>query len=377
MYRTRLAVAVAVIALGVGRTAAQNPNVVPSVLPASAEIPVEPITPAFPPPLIVNDSSSMRDLTPAGLFAEAPVTQVSHDHEARLPHDTPHGWFATGEYLLWRPRMTGLDYGIADPSYDLTPQGQVRNLSYQLSSGLRVGLGYRLPREGWEVGFTYTYLHSTANASLVAAPGGVLYPTQTKPGFIDVANRADASSSLDYNVFDVEFGRTWEVDPYLSLRAIGGVRFASIDANSSFRYDGLQAKLAEVRGQSGFDGVGPMAGLEARWAVVNGLSLFGNARGGLLYGDFIGSTLETNANGLSVNGDISDTSAGVAPFVSVALGGSWRWKNVSLAAGYEVTQWFNVMNRPQFTDDFSEGKVARRRSDLSFDGVFFRLGIGF
>jgi hypothetical protein len=50
---------------------------------------------------------------------------------------------------------------------------------------------------------------------------------------------------------------------------------------------------------------------------------------------------------------------------------------VSLAAGYEITHWFNVTSRPAFGDDFSEGKVARRRGDLSLDGVFFRVGVGF
>jgi hypothetical protein len=61
----------------------------------------------------------------------------------------------------------------------------------------------------------------------------------------------------------------------------------------------------------------------------------------------------------------------------VQLGGSWQWRALSFAAGYEVTHWFNLISRPTATDDFAEGKVLRRSSDLSLDGVFFRVAVGY
>ena len=126
---------------------------------------------------------------------------------------------------------------------------------------------------------------------------------------------------------------------------------------------------------SRFTGAGPTAGAEVRWALGKHLALFGGGRGGLVYGTFRGQTFETNAGGTVLVTDVRDQYTGLAPVLSAQLGGSWQWEWLSLAVGYEVTHWFDVVTRPAPIDDFAEGKLLRRRSDLSFDGVFFRIGL--
>ncbi|HET6574315.1 MAG TPA: Lpg1974 family pore-forming outer membrane protein [Fimbriiglobus sp.] len=314
----------------------------------------------------------VRDLTPA----ELPGGSNSAYNVLTTP-ESPGAWLVTADYLLWRPRLDSTDYALLDPRNDLAPQGRVRNLTYDTRSGLRVGLGYRLPGHGWDVGVTYTDLHTSGHDALAAPPGGVLYPTLTRPGLIDTASRAAATAGLDYQVFDIDFGKRFAVDPYLSLRVFGGVRLASIDVDQSVLYDGCQARLAEVRTCAGLEGAGPTAGAEARWAVSDRLGLFGTARGGMLFADFDGRVRETNAGGAVLNADVSDRFAGLAPFVSVGLGGSWRWRTLTLVAGYEVTHWFKATTRPVLVDDFAAGKVVRRRGDLSLDGIFLRLGAAY
>lgn len=350
--------------------AAEPPPAPPSVLPASVPAVVEP--------------TGMVDLTPPELAH--PPAATAHATDALCgcaPGERSHGghahsgWFAAGDFLLWRPRMDSLNYAVADATDDLVPRGRVQNLRFAADGGFRVNLGYRLPKQGWDVGVTYTYYRSDANESTAAPPGGLLYPTLTRPGVIDSVSTASATAGLTYNVFDADIGRTWNVDEHLALRTFGGIRFASIDTEMQANYDGRLATFAQVRNDASFSGTGPTLGAEARWNVCKCVSLFGNARGGLIYGDFAASALETNGAGAVVNADLSDNFTGVAPFGSIALGGTWTWRNISLTAGYEVTHWSNVVARPTLVDDFAEGKTLVRRSDLSFDGVFFRVAFGY
>ena len=336
--------------------AAAYPVTPPSVLPEGA---VEPA------------AGEVLDLTPAELPGRAePWCEPEHGHA----HE-PGGWFASGEYLIWRPRLSDAAYALIDPRRDLVPTGRVLNVPYDARGGLRVTTGYRLPGSGWDVGVTYTYFDSAGGAGAAAPPGGVLYPLLTRPGLVDQALRGAAVAHADYHAFDIDFGKTVDLDPHLSLRTFGGVRFASLDSCIHARYDGLQARLADTSVHSRFDGVGPTAGAEARLRAWRNLSLFGNVRGGLLFGDFTGERFETN-NGV-VTLDVFDRYSGIAPMAAIQLGGSWQWRALTLAAGYEVTHWFNAVTRPTVTDDFAEGKLVRRSSDLSFDGVFFRLAVGY
>ena len=42
-----------------------------------------------------------------------------------------------------------------------------------------------------------------------------------------------------------------------------------------------------------------------------------------------------------------------------------------------MTTWGNLVDRPDSVDDVHRGKMVRRLSDLSLDGLSVQLGIGF
>ena len=347
------------------------PAVMPEHQPDHAAGGIVDMTPASLPGAYHGDLHGMPEHAHPAAHCEA-CEHLHHHLE-----DTHGQWFATGEYLLWRPRMDGLGYAIVDPVNDYTPTGRVRNLNHDVASGLRVGLGYRLPGHGWDVGVLYTYLSSSNDEAAVAPPGGVIYPTYTRPGVVDTVGRAVGFASFDYNVFDVDIGRTWAVDDHLTVRTFGGVRIAAIDMDYGANYDGIQALSSKVTNRLAFDGAGPTAGVSGQWNIARGFGLIGSTRAGLLYGDSTSRVVETNgpAPTQGVLTDVSDEFSGVAPFMSIALGGKYQWKNISFAAGYEVTHYFNLASQPVLVDDFAEGKYLRKRNDLSFDGVFFRLGV--
>jgi hypothetical protein len=323
----------------------------------------------LPPP---GDTLPIADLTPPE-FAK-PVTTVC---DGCRKCDNPAEWLFSAEYLLVRPRRRADDFAIVDPSDNLTPEGSVRSVGFDLASGLRAGIGYRAAGSAWESWFTYTYVYATGSASAVAPTGGLIYPTLTRPGLVDTALFATASDSLTYNVYDLETVRRVAGDDTFSLRLGFGARYTDIEQNQRAFYSGRDANATTVQSRVSFNGGGLTAGGEARWAMPWGLSVFGRAKGGLVVGDVSNTLREFDNGGLTTNANLQEHYYATIPVLEMGTGLVWEYHNFRLAAGYEITNWFNLIDSPTFTNDFAEGKIGRRHGDLSLEGLFVQMGLAY
>jgi hypothetical protein len=263
-----------------------------------------------------------------------------------------------------------------DSSDNLVPAGYVQALNYQPHPGLRAGFLYQPFGHCWDVGFTYTYFHSSDSFVIAAPAGGLLYPTLTRAGLTNEATTAGASASLAINVFDLEFGRRW-ADEDSQVRVYGGLRGGTVRERLSARYDGRDADGAEVSLRSFFEGVGPLVGAEAVGGLGGGFGVYGRANAALLTGRVRAPFTETNNGGATVYADLRDRFALTVPVVTVGIGVSYQYHGVFLRAGYEVTNWFGLFERPAFVDDFAEGKFLRQSTNLGLDGVFVQAGLSF
>lgn len=312
--------------------------------------------------------AGVRDLTPPEFLR--PVEPVS------LAEPSPGGIYASVEFLLLTPRQRGLDFALVDGQDDVVPVGFLQSLNNKTNPGVRARLGYRVPAVGWDVGFAYTFFQSSDNFTVVAPVTGLLYPTVTKPGLTDEAAIATANSRLRICIYDLEVGRTW-CDESSQLRLFGGLRFASVRQGLSAYYDGLLADAAAVDVSPNFDGAGPLVGVESTWLVGHGFGLFGRGSGALLTGTMRAPFVETNNGGATVYADLRDRFALTVPVVSLGVGISYQYRGLFIRAGYEVTNWFGLFERPVFTDSFSEGKVLRYSTNLALDGLFVQFGLEF
>jgi hypothetical protein len=318
-------------------------------------------------------STPIADLTPPE-FQHKPVTTVC---DGCRPCDSPAAWLFSAEYLLVRPRRRADDFAIVDPLDNLTPEGRVHNVGFDMASGLRAGVGYRAAGSPWETWFTYTYLHAGGEASAVAPPGGLIYPTLTRPGLVDTALSAVAGDNLTYNVYDLDTCRKVAGDESLELRLGFGVRYTTIDQNQTAIYNGRDANFSQVASRISFDGAGLTVGGEGRWLMPWGLSLFGRAKGGLIVGDVRNSLRETDNGGATTNANIQDHYYTTIPVLELGTGVAWEYRNLRISAGYEITNWFNMIDSPTFTNDFAEGKIGRRHGDLSLEGLFLQMGLAY
>jgi hypothetical protein len=315
----------------------------------------------------------IKDVTPSFIPGRAEPVPESREPSWAQRKEAEGGWYAFGEVLLMKPRRAATDYGILDGANDIVPRGKADSVIYDFSPGIRVGVGYGM-EGGWSVGLAYTNLRNSDQRSLVAPATGVIYPTLTRPGLVDNVTSANADVHLEYDVFDLEMRRKVCIDEGFAMKWGGGVKMASIRQELNAFYNGRDANVSRVLNVNDFYGIGPSFGGEAHFLTMGGLSFYSKATGSLLVGDLKTGLTETNNRGTTIQADLQDKVARVIPVVSVGVGLSYSFRSVKASLGYEVTNYFGLIQRPQFVDDFAEGKIATRTGDFSLDGFAFRLG---
>lgn len=333
-----------------GRSA--GPAAAPAASVAAAAMPMDPA----PPPMPAGDGPSYVE-----------------NHCGHCPGEV----FTDVGYLLMQPRRRAFDYAVVDPQSNGVPQGRVADLQWDTDSGVRVGAGYRLPGDGWEVGAWYTYFHAGTQQSADRPDGGTLFATLTHPGNIEQVDTAQADSGLTYQVLDVEIGRPFHVCESCTLRAFGGGRFAWIDQSLNAYYDGGDANHAYVHSPVDFRGAGLRVGGEGTWNMNWGFSLFARASGSLVVGDFKTRLTEANDGGATVNTDVSDDFEKMVPVTEIGIGVGWQYRTLWVRCSFEMSNWFGMVDSPDFADDVHQGKLTHRTSDPNLEGLAVQAGLSF
>lgn len=390
--------------LVIAGSAAAQPAVLPEVGSAAAPLPS---APAAPPPSSFSSGAPTRslaalpeehlpvkDLTPHNGFGDIHPPEAKHGGHGEVPGSltamVPEhgGWYTSAEYLLMRPRNSDFDFVLRNTSGNgLSTTGPIDSLKYQLGSGVRASVGYLFDGGKWEAAFQYTY-HTAGADSTVFAPTittnpaantipnpVVLLPTLTRPGLTDRALTATATADLDYQLFDMIAGRRFVLSDNLAIRALAGFRFSDIRQTFDAFYDGLDARKAAVRTRSRFQGFGPTIGAEGTLAATHGFHLYARGSFGFLSGRATNQVLETNDNGATTYVNTRYDVQKEVPFGTAAIGLGWQYRTIALRAGYEVTHWQGIFERPRFTDDVSQGKFITRSSNLSLEGLFMQVSV--
>jgi hypothetical protein len=326
--------------------------------------------PPNPTPVALGDKTPPNTALPAPAVSDPVPPDPAIIHDTNACSDSFHLFFF-GDYLYMRPRRRAQEYAIIDPNNNGRVEGSIETLDWDWRSGFRAGGGIASPH-GLEVGVFYTYLHSALTGGVLAPSGGVLFATLTHPGTVDEVASAFAATSFNYNVYDLEVGHTFTSGPSFSVRVFAGSRSARIDQNFNALYDGLTANKDFVTSRVQFDGHGARVGAEGFWESHSGLGLYGRASAALVLGDFKSHLAELNNAGTTVLVDVTDRFDKVIPVLELGFGATWRYRGLRISAGYEYTNWFGLSDLPDFVDDFHQGKLVHRISDLSIDGLTVR-----
>jgi hypothetical protein len=295
---------------------------------------------------------------------------ATHDWEPSVCRQG--SFYAQADYLLLRARRPALDIAIVDPVATI-PRGSIESADWGTRSGMRFELGYQTDA-GLCLGASYTYFHTVGNRVLNAPAGGVLLPTLTVPQ-IDQVDAARASSNLDLDVFDIQVGHTITVNDDLDLCVFAGGRFADIQQKLNAVYSGgvIGALRDTVSAPISIDGAGIRIGGEGHMKLGGGFSFYAKAAGSLLAGHLSTSTRETlDGNTPVVN--VAERRDDIFPVAELGLGVSWQTNQLRVTVGYEMANWYNMVNSVDFVEGSGMNKTARRTGDLSLEGLALQVG---
>ncbi len=366
-------------------------------------------------------------------------------------------FFIDGEFLWWKARETGLDFATKTTYYpnssifspgsgSLIPtassiqnnqfinnySGNVKNPHFKWAPGFRVGIGFNMPFDGWDIYLNWTRLHTSechGKAATNPTFGKIVIPEFQPFELPDqnlVYSSADPSWRLHYDSIDLELGREFYVSRRLTLRPFIGLREAWIRQKYKISTQGIgevyttQAITIDevnvflndltvyntVRMKNDFNGLGPRAGLNTDWYLGAGFSIFGDFGVALLLGNFDvqynatadafldpGVTVPPNPGPTEQFGTTTLSNGFHDTRATVDLGLGLRYAHkfsddryrVRVAVGWEAHEFFSQNQFISFENDIlpiqldSDGDIypissklqanTERRGDLSLQGL--------
>lgn len=307
----------------------------------------------------------------------------------------PRDFYIYAAGLAFQAKQDGMAFAIRDSDGSGLPinNGTVLNFTqdnsdWDYNPGIRVGIGFYLHHDAWNLDFDWTWLNITNYKSFNAQNSGVVLPIWISPN--NAVNSSWTSTNAvwkaHYNTLDARLGKPYHVSRYLILNPHFGVRAGWIDQHFSVGYAGTFQTGSDgitQHGNNDFWGIGARAGLMSDWTIGKGWNLFGNIAAALLFGKFeVDQNLATgssgNDNGYNLNEDFYQN----VPNMEIQLGISWskyfnRQKyRVQVAAAYEFHEWWDQFNMRKIYGGASDTVILSdtvSRGNLTLNGFSLNL----
>ncbi|MBS0615308.1 MAG: autotransporter domain-containing protein [Verrucomicrobia bacterium] len=288
------------------------------------------------------------------------------------------------EALYMRPTEDGLGFAIKNKNGVTSfANGHVKNARYDWDWGFRVGAGYNLDHDGWDILANYTWFRDETRRNVHE---GVVLPTEAQPANVTTATTQNAKTRLNLwlNILDVELGREFFVSKWLTLRPQMGVRALWVNRHYNTEYSRLvQGSDYEVHMKNRFSGAGLRGGLNTQWGLGSGWSLFGEVDVALMYGKQRIRQHDELETGDVNKGHVKDSWYALRSSVDLALG--LRWDRlfyddayrIRFQLGWENHIFFDMNQNVRFVDGTSKGVFAGNRGNLSLNGVAFQARFDF
>ncbi len=286
------------------------------------------------------------------------------------------GWEASAELLYLKLHQRGLDFAVSEDGTGLVfGDGQVHNLDFDRDAGFRATVGYRTKAQ-WAVRVAYTSLTTDGTAYAERPEGiGQLFATRSQPDGAQESNTAKAAGAVDYQLFDLFAERPMFQSRLALFSVFGGFRWIDFAQDFHYDYDGRDFTNGRIIDETRMDGFGLRMGGEGHWRWANGFSIFGNLAGGLTYGRYKTHFLEDNLDQNVLIVDARDRFEQAVASMEARAGIAWAWNAVTLRAGYEMINWFNLAERAAFVDDVQEATYVPLAQDVLLEGLFLQLTV--
>ncbi len=200
--------------------------------------------------------------------------------------------FVTVDFIYWRSGMDGLAYATTGNGANIAPAnpgtGSVRHPDFGWDPGFKIGLGYNLGHDCWDIFAEYTYLRPSASDSVSNTA-----QTLVSLWSFDNVNTTPLASArgswdLDFNVVDLELGRNYFISRYLTLRphfGLKGTWMCNDFATSNVDFADNTIVNRFTVGQD-YWAVGLRTGLDTVWYFNKYFGIFGDFALSAIWGEF-------------------------------------------------------------------------------------------
>jgi len=310
------------------------------------------------------------------------------------------GWLVEAEYLNWRTTRSSMPFaGVLAFGPNGSFINDVLDTEFGRDSGGRLALGGRHVNQ-WDLMFRFTYFqnHGAQQHGDAAVDSDTVFANLIDRSLTDRRldrlfddGRADFARediSLQYCVYDLEFGRTF-VGPACSVRPFGGFRIADIQQGGRVLYQNfeLPADLDayDITSDVDMTAWGFLLGGQLDYRLFDSaLKVFGRGAGSLMLADFRVQRLDVatdGTTGISEARHHRHSYNAIVPQLELAVGLRYDRGCFFVAAGYEIAYWFNTYQHLDVVgyDDIEDNTTPIRtdRGHLGFDGFFVNAGVTF
>ena len=308
----------------------------------------------------------------------------------------PRDFYAHVDGLLLQAKEDGLEFAISESSSGgstainngtlLGFSGGSSNRDYHYNPGMRVGCGFYLDHDAWQLDFNWTWLNITNRRSV--NPGSssdvliplLLIPNSDFPNTSGTGQGVSAVWNAHYDTFDIRLSKPYHVSRYLVFNPHFGLRGGWIDQHFSAHYGNVTSVSSAhdivTHLENDFWGVGSRIGFDSDWILGKGWTLFANFAGSLLFGKF--DVTESSTYLTSDGYDVEDTHYQNVTNYELELGLGWSQyfsKDrycFGLRAAYEFHNWSNQNQMRRFFNATSFANDTTARGDLTLNGFSLR-----
>lgn len=260
------------------------------------------------------------------------------------------------------------------------------NVQFDWNPGFRVGFGYKLDEQSWDVKLYWTYFHAAQNAAVSVADtmNNAVVP-EFFSGFVGGAGLFSQGAidwSLAYNTIDLDVGRSFAIGEGAWIRPSLGIKTAVLQQDMHLNFARPSLSLsAEEDVAHDFWGIGPSFGVSGGWRLpkCSNLSLIGSCSADFLFGQWnVNDAYARTDNQLPLGTygafttSMTDSCLGV-PVLRCFLGLEWGHQgDITFTArvGYEMQWWANQQRTLAF-------QQLPMHGDLTLEGLTCGISVGF
>ncbi|MBS0649813.1 MAG: hypothetical protein JSR93_01500 [Verrucomicrobia bacterium] len=209
-----------------------------------------------------------------------------------------YGLLLGADALYWQARENGIPYAVAVnnplqqflPPPDFVLKSHVKEFDFDWDFGVRVHGGVQFHRDDWRILATWTHFDTKAQDHGFTTANTGFQPIWSDPLFLEPAGFAShikAKWKLFMNQVDLMLSRAFYTGRYFVLEPAVGLSGVWIDQHLHSRSKvAIFQGFSRVKLENEYKGLGLRGGLNTRFCIKHGFSIFNTTHLGLYYGEF-------------------------------------------------------------------------------------------